>query len=530
MKNAEAREYSARMKWEFGGYALDEERAELLGPDGPVALEKQPKEILFLLARNTHRVVSKEEICSAVWQGRFISDATISTAIKMARRATGDDGKTQSVIRTVHGRGFRFVADLKTSGRNAAQARPQTTQSAAPVGTSKPSVAVLRFLNIGNTGDAIAIADAVPAELISSLSRLRWAHVIARGSSFRFSPDQIDPSEIGQALGARYLLSGSVECIGEVLTVSTELLLAETGELVWSDRFACSRQEFPLLRNEIVTAVVGAMELELPHFEAEAAQRLEPDQFDAWSHYHLGLRHMYRFNQTDNQIAAHHFDRAALLDPKMSRAFAGKSQTEWQQAFMLYGTNRKDPLKLALAAAEHALELDPRDPFANFSMGRVRWLEGDAATGLSSLARALSINPNYAQCRYASGMVQLLTGEAEQARASVRHAVALSPLDPLLFAMLGVDAMSHFATGEYQEAAKIADQASKSPGSHFYIPWIAAVAYELSGQRQKAETQLKLVRLQRPRLSQSIFFGAFPFSDNSTKALMSEAMTRLGID
>ncbi|MEL6318919.1 MAG: transcriptional regulator, partial [Pseudomonadota bacterium] len=459
------------------------------------------------------------------WGGRFISDSTLSSAVKSARRAVGDDGAAQAVIKTVHGRGFRFVAPLRAPARSAAP----DPADAPPLGAGRPSLAVMRFLPIGGDARAGAIADAIPAELISWLSRLRWARIIARGSTFQFAPETLEPTEIGRKLGVRYVMAGSVEAVGAGLSISIELIFASSGELVWSDRFACGVGEVHVARRDIVAAAIAAMELEVPSFEADAARHLGQEQFDAWSHHHLGLRHIYRYNRADNVIAARHFERAIELDPGLARAHAGRSLAHWQDAFMHYGADRATPLRRAIEAAERGLAADDRDPFSNFSMGRAIWLQGDAEAGLPWLSRALRVNPNYAQCCYAQGLAQILAGDAERAQASARQAIDLSPLDPLRYGMLGVIAMCRIAEREFATAARVADEATRSPGAHFYIMWIAALAHELAGDRAAAEARLNLVRAERPDISPALFFGAFPFAGGDAAALLTASMSRLGV-
>ena len=96
----------------FSPFTLDMDRAELLGPEGLVAVEPKAFAVLRLLVEHHDRVVSREEMIEVVWGGRFISDAAVSTALKFARKAVGDDGVRQTFIRTVHGRGHRFVAPV----------------------------------------------------------------------------------------------------------------------------------------------------------------------------------------------------------------------------------------------------------------------------------------------------------------------------------------------------------------------------------------------------------------------------------
>ena len=516
------------MVWAFGGYRLSRERAELVGADGPVHIEQRPLDLLILLVDNHERVVSKDEIVDQVWQGRIVSDATIATAVKQARKAVGDDGDRQQLIKTVHGRGYRFVAELRAPTTPLVEVTTSEQPSLPPIGTAKPSIAVLKFQYLGAADRSSALSDAIPAELISSLSRTHWLHIVARGSSFRFDPITADPQEIGNRLHVRYLIAGSIEAIGDMLTISVDLLSTADGELIWSERFATAFANIQLSRHEIVAAVIAALELHVPRFEADHARLLSGNLFDAWSHYHLGLRHIYRFNSADNRQAAAHFQASINLDPEFARAHAGLSFTYWQNAFMQFGDDRKDWLTKARDAAARAIDMDAHDPFASYNMGRAKWLEGDLDAGMHWLERALAINPNFAQCHYTKGLSHALSGASAEARAAADRAIGLSPMDPLYYGMLGTKAMSYMADEQFDLATRIADQGLNVPGAHFYIYMIAAMAHELSGDLANAQRLRAEVLKLRPDASVEMFFLAFPFTDPGMRAKVAGALTRLG--
>lgn len=516
------------MEWRFGEYVLNRSRADLTGPEGSVRVEKLPLELLFLLAENYGRVVTREEIVKAVWGGRAVSESVISTAVKQARKAVGDTGASQSIIKTIHGRGFRFVAPLLPPACVSAADAPGTAEPAA-IGSEMPSLAVLRFQLHGEAFSRHELGDGIPAELIASLSRVGWLHIIARASSFRFDPDSHNPEEIGRQLGVRYLLTGQIIFLGERLTITVELASAGDGALVWSERYTVPLHEVQMMRRDIVASIVGALEIHVPKFESEHARRLSPGQLDAWSHYHLGLRHMYRYNEADNLIASSHFRSAIELDGEFARAHAGLSFTSWQSAFMQYGDDRRQWINLAVGQAARALEIDGHDPFANFSMGRARWLEGDVEGGIDWLDRALTINPNYAQCHYTRSLSRLLAGAPLDAQQGADRAMRLSPLDPLLYAMLCTKGLSFMATGQFDEARRFAEQAVHVPGAHFYIFIVAAVAHELAGDRNAAEAWCEKGLACRPDLTAPMFFQAFPFKQPAMRSLFGEALSRLYI-
>ena len=181
--------------------------ANCAGPGKPIALEPQVFDLIVYLIDQRARVVTKDEIIAEIWDGRIVSDAAIASRIKSARQALGDDGAAQRVIRTAHGIGFRFVGAVRKPARVIA-----SDEARAPAAEpARPSIAVLPFRIVGAPHERAAIAEALPDDLITELSRLRWLFVIARASSFRFRGEDADIERVRAALNVRYCLSGAVE-------------------------------------------------------------------------------------------------------------------------------------------------------------------------------------------------------------------------------------------------------------------------------------------------------------------------------
>ncbi|MEM9393359.1 MAG: winged helix-turn-helix domain-containing protein [Pseudomonadota bacterium] len=520
------------MRWKIAEFTLDTDAAELVSPDGLVHMERQPYSALVYLIENADRVVSREELIEAVWNGRFISDSAVSTVIKQVRKALGDNGTDQAFLRTVHGVGFRFVGratQIAPSIDASAKTQPEP-QSQPATGTGRPSIGVLRFLEVGDPQTLASMATALPAEIISGLSRLHWLHIISRGSSFQFDPKDDCPDKIGSQLGVRYLVTGFVEHLPNALNVHVELLSTQDGALIWSDRYSMGHFEIEMGRNDIVSSIVSALDLEIPRHEADATRLLSDAQFDAWSHFHLGLAHIYRFDQHHNHLASEHFDAALALEPGFSRAHSGKSFVHWQNAFMRFGSGRSGFIRAAAKAAETAMQLDPLDPFAAFNLGRAQWLEGNIQAGLDWLDRALKINPNSAQSHYNRGLLQVLNGAPSEGVSASDIALSLSPLDPLSYAMLSTQSMAALEQEDFEKAAALAARAVQSPSAHFYIRMIAAAANELNGDREVAATLLETAKAQRPKLSQELFFNAFPFAKERDRNRLRQAFVALGVE
>jgi TolB-like protein len=516
------------MIYRFGPFELDMAKVELRA-DGEVRpVEPQVFALLALLVENRERLMTKDEIIEKVWEGRPVSEAAVASRVKSARKALGDDGISQRFIRTIHRQGFRFVADANVARAANANQRCETA-TVQPAGEiNRPSIAVLPFRTIGVAGAYAAIADALPHELITELARLRWLFVTARGSSFRLRGSDADMAEVGRLLGVHYCLSGTVEIVGASLVVTVELSDTRDCGVVWAEHFAGSIDDVHQIREDIRSKILAALEIQIPLHEAALARLVVTENLDAWSAYHLGLQHMYRFNRKDNAAATALFQQAVTQDPGFARAHAGLSFVHFQTAFMHHSNDLTGEIALARRFAVRGLELDPMDPFVNFTMGRTFWLEGDLESSLAWLERATSISPNYAQGIYARAWTESLAGRGLEGRGHVDFAMRLSPIDPMYYAMLGTRAFTHMIMGEDAEAAQWAERAARSPGAHVLIAMIAVAAHGLAGDEVRAASWGANVRFRNSALTRSDFFRAFPMKPEATKARVSNALERFG--
>ena len=508
----------------FSPFTLDMDRAELLGPEGLVAVEPKAFAVLRLLVEHHDRVVSREEMIEAVWGGRFISDAAVSTALKFARKAVGDDGARQDFIRTLHGRGHRFVAPV--TRRVSASVAPVVVKEEHRDG--RPTLAVLPFVQ-ASVGEVALLGDGLAAEIISALSRLRWLRVIARESTFRFRQDSVDLAGLRTILGATYALTGRIELWGRRLTITVDLIRTLDGAVVWSDRFEPVLDDIHEARHKIVTAVIGALDLQIPQAEAAMARMKPSEQLDAWGAYHLGISHFNRFNAHDNAIAEGLFERATRLDPGFATAFAAWAFARFQDAQQGFRPDYDAVVPEVRRLAERAFELDPYDPLANMAMGRVHWLEGSPDDGIHWYERSVSLSPSFAKGYYSHAIVDALAGRSAQSRARIDVSLGLSPLDPLLGAMLAIKARAFMVDGDYAAARDWSMRAARSDQSHYHVVASAAMDCYLAGDHAQAAHWKAILIARRPDVSVTLYLRGLPFSDPQTRATIRSALNALGI-
>ncbi|MEG3180060.1 winged helix-turn-helix domain-containing tetratricopeptide repeat protein [Sphingomonas sp. LT1P40] len=521
--------FGTALVYRFADFELDPGKFELRERGQARHLEPQVLSLLILLAGNADRLLSKDEIIEKIWGGRIVSEAAVASRIKAVRQALGDDGKQQRYVRTVHGKGFRFIAHVAFGHADASSparaASPADGKTLNPARNDRPSIAVLPFRLIGEPGPLSIIADALADELITDLSRLRWLLVIARTSTFRLRDRDVDCAAIGSALNARYCLTGKLEEAGRRITLTVELASTNDGTVIWAERFVAGRDELQHVRREMLVAIVAALEVRIVQHEVELARRIPEAGLDAWSSYHLGLDLMFRFNKTDNAKAATLFERALTLDPHFSRAYSGLSFTSFQDSFLQYSENGERMAQRARALAESALQCDPLDPFAHLNLSRSMWFDDAVAESIDRLSECIALSPNYAQAIYSKAWAEMTQCAVGQSDDNAALALRLSPLDPLRYAMLAVRSVNALLAGDYENAADLGERAARSPGAHKHIAVIAAVASHAAGRRERATLWVGRARQLDPQVSQTTFLRSFPFMPSVGREMIEKALT-----
>jgi TolB-like protein len=214
----------------FGDYVLDGGRRELRRGSEQIALEPQVFDVLLHLVQNRDRVVTKTDLIAAVWDGRIVSDSTLTSRIYAARKAVGDSGEQQRFIRTFARKGFRFVSEVQeTTGFLEPERRPPSALSPPPETRGKPCVAVPPFVNLSDDPGQEYFSDGITEDIITALSKHRSLLTIARNAIFAFKGHDGDMHRIRPDLGANYIVQGSVRRIGQRVRITVQLVETEGG-------------------------------------------------------------------------------------------------------------------------------------------------------------------------------------------------------------------------------------------------------------------------------------------------------------
>ena len=493
------------MPYKFGAYVLDPERRELTRGTEAIAAGPQVFDLLLHLVQNRGRVVSKDELLDVVWAGRTVSELTLTSHINAVRKAIGDSGGEQHLVRTVARKGFRFVGDvieLPSSERTHSDgSNPNEASDHEPAPIDRPSIAVLPFLNLSGDPDQDYFADGTVEDIIAALSRIRWLFVIARNSSFTYKGRAVDVKQVGRELGVRYVLEGSVRKAANRVRITGQLIDATTGGHLWAERFEGTIDDIFALQDEVTASVVGAIAPQLEQAEIERARRKPTDSLDAYDCYLRGMQNFHQGNSDALGAALRFFHRAIDLDPEFASAYGMAAWCLFWRKLNGWAADHAQEAAEGARLARRAVELGRNDAVALTRGGHaLGHFGGDLHGCVALLDRALVLDPNLSAAWYLGGFQRISLGEHDQAIRHFAHAMRLSPLDPELVRMQTGMAMAHLLAGRFDAASAWAEKAFAAMPGFLLAVGIMAASHALADRTDEAQRAMQRLRDLDPTL------------------------------
>ena len=526
------------MLFSFDNCVLDSDRRELCCAGAPVAVEPQVFDLLEYLIRNRERVVSRDDVLSAIWQGRTVSESALSTRMNAARHAIGDNGHEQRLIRTVLRRGFRFVAEVREEPRSTrapalvaidhggiAHTQKSSPQAAAePPGPGfalpdQPSIAVLPFANMSGDPEQEYFADGIVEDIITALARVPWLFVIARNSSFVYKGQAVDVTRIARDLGVRYVVEGSIRRLENRVRITAQLLEAHNATHVWAHRYDRALTDVFAVQEEIADSIVAAMEPEISARERDRARRKPPEHLGAWELYQRGMWHLLQHNREHCAQAWTFFRKAIEFDPTFAAPHAGVGLVGF---FRIARALTDDPAatlaEMSREAAE-AVALDPNEPLGHTALGLSFRERGEYAHSFAEHEIAIDLNPNSSLAHWSFGFSLLWGDRLEDALREYDLALRLSPKDPGTWSYLTQKASTLYQLGDYEQAARCAHDATRHPAAELLWAYtnLAASLAQLGRIDEAAAAVSELLR-RKPAWSQSACWSLMRNRYRSEKA------------
>lgn len=439
------------MLYRFDSFEVDSEKFELR-KDGVVQhVEPLVFDLIHYLVQNPDRVLTRDEIIDEIWDGRIVSETTISSCVKSARKALGDSGENQKYIRTNRGRGFQFLSKVNISDtstksfiKSNKQKSPRpalifsdrkiasiiigllliiiasmlynqrngtvTKNPASTYNSANYKVAVLPFIDMSPENNQGYFGDGIAEEILNVLTSVNGLNVTSRTTAFSFREQNLSVPEIAEKLNVNYIVEGSVRSDGDKIRITTQLIDVSSDTHLWSESYDRELNDIFAIQDEISAAITNALRVELPRETIAPTKNME-----AYTLYLKGHQ-LFMIRGADNlQQAIKFFEQAIALDPNFAEAWADLSAS--YNVITSYG------VKLEQEIAQQK--------------------------ALNAANEAITLKPTLAQSWAVKGYINLKLHNWKEARADLLHATELDTKNETAWMWLG---SSYTATGFFEPA------------------------------------------------------------------------------
>jgi len=435
--------------------------------------------LLRALVEARVHVVTKSALMDAAWPNVSVEESNLTVQIAELRRRLRGSPDRKDWIATFPRVGYRFVGPLSIEGPAAL----------APRAGEEPAIAVLPFQNLSGDPEQVYFSDGITDDVITELSRFRQLIVIARNSSFAFRGKCMDLREIGRALGAAYVIEGTVRRVGNRVRITTQLIDAASGAHVWAERYDRAIEDVFAVQEEIAQSIVATVAQRVFDAGEIAARRRPPEDIRAYDLFLRGLRlDDTSFTPEAQARVEALYEQARAIDPTFARAYTGLAFIHSNRSIDVIAGVQPQPDEhrlLGLHLAEQALALDPNDPRVHCTLGTMCARVRDFERAERHLALARAMNPNDATIQIYWAWLQGATGQPERGMAAAELAIRLNPRHSLWHDMFL--ARLHFQLGHYGQASALLEKRiSDSPARHLRDTAWRLAAYAHQGRREEA--------------------------------------------
>lgn len=365
------------------------------------------------------------------------------------------------------------------------QARPGQAGTARAL-----SIVVLPFANLSGDAKQDYFADAITDDLITDLSRIRGAFVIARGTAFTYKGKTLDAKTVARQLNVRYVLDGSVQRAGNQVRVNTQLIEGDTGAQVWSAKFDRKIKDLLAVQSAITGRIAAVLRAEL--LEAES-RRPKPANLQAWDYAVQGQVMMHNIRLGPNVLldAKRLFEQALALDPGQALAWEGLAFIHFAAATReIPGVSAPNSSDLALQSAQKAVTLDPRSSSAHVVLGLAHYWKGQGDRALAACERALALNRNNDDAYLCAARANFTLGRINEANRLVEISGQLNPRFRTWRRQFYLGGQ-HFAQGRYKDALVYLSKAKAEFPRHQSINLYLAATLAMLGRADDAKAALK---------------------------------------
>ena len=585
----------------FELFRLDITNRQLFRGQRELKLTGRAFAVLVYLVERSGQLVTKDDLFQAIWQETVVGDAALAVCIRELRKILKDNARAPQFIETVHGQGYRFVAEVRSESpvqesqghaheeedeepaipldeeldeSETTALSPTSQEGGAPKSESvpdklwrwplltaivtvvlvvsvvllniyrptvsqpaeslledgsalplpdKPSIAVLPFVNMSGDPGQEYFSDGITETLITDLSKLSGLFVIARNSTFTYKDRVVRVEEVGQELGVRYVMEGSLQRDGERVRINAQLVDAMTGRHLWAERYDRKVEDLFTLQDDIVQKIAHTLQLRITLKEQGALVRGRTTQsLEAYDSLLRGLHLFHRFTPAAIAEAKKMYERAIALDPEYAEAYALLGDVYWLE--WIWEWNPASPaLDRAFELEQNALALDDSLPVAHVIMGQVYLWKKQHGKAIAEGRRAIALDPNRANSYVGLGQALIYAGRAEEALTLFQKALRLSPQCPVEYCLFEIG-HAYLVLGRYEEAIEAMHTVRASNPDYLPANTVLLTGYGALGREEEAREAAREVLRINPQFSVKNWGRMLPYKD---RTLVERSMANL---
>ncbi len=465
----------------FDHFSLNTGSYKLWSNGDVCEVEPMAFDLIVHFASHPEQIFTQDELIEAVWKGRIVSDATVATCVKNARKVLGDTGTTQIYIQTVRGRGYRFSAAVSRSDDDDQPHAPTPTGIDRRLEdvNSEPAIMILPFRCLSEDLEVRRIAESLPVDLDTVLSRIPLLHFSTEAGYYEGRNPPPTARQVHEEFGVDFVLAGSLQDIGGSIRANIQLSDAKTGYRLWAETFPLAKPLANALEHGI-RAIVGKLEPQLHRaiYNAVRSGSGEPNARQLFLEA-SGLLVMNGWNHESFVEASAILYRSLQLEPDFSLSLALLSLLHGFGARIGLPADLETAKTEALRTAEQALRLDGMNSFVLGLTGCSLADIGDPGRGEALLRNAIDLNPANAQAWVALGTVRMAQNDMQDAVEKLSKGIEMSPLDSRLSVWGALLASALLKTGDIGQACAAAETACQRH-DRTYHPRVALAGARLA--------------------------------------------------
>ena len=358
----------------------------------------------------------------------------------------------------------------------------------------RPAVAVLPFENLSGDPEQEYFADGLTEDIITALSHWRFFPVIARNSTFAYKGKSPDIRKVGEELGARYVVEGSVRKVGSRVRITSQLINAETGHHVWAEKYDRDLEDIFALQDEITLRIAAIIEPAITSSEQKRISSKPPNNPNAWDLCIQGYFHIYEGTKESNEQAKEKFEQAIALDPNYGRAWTGLAYTYSHELRLRLTASPETSRQKLMEAARMATALDDTDSEAHAMLARAYYNAGQSKNGDAEIRRAIELNPQNAGANMLLGARMYYDGTPEEGIPWLEKALEINPIDPRNFIMKTHLASAYLCAGDYEKSSELARDATRQRSTYIDSHVVLAAALGYLGRTDEAQQAAEAFR------------------------------------